>query len=266
MQLPCNTCRTRAGVKGQESEQAAERLRRLMHKYVLQELQQTCWIWKRACVGEVYYQQLRLRSVEGQDLKTWVTPQMSKLDFMQSAPSPRDVSAKLGGFLELIVQALHVSSLCVTSTDHSSVNPLLIALQNPPYYPDSDATSMCPALCLEVDRTKQFKGLCFRKKTDCITVSLGKGQQGGKQTVLSEKAHRVVMLAFHGPPLGGWASGNTICMHLCHNIDCLNPNHLKWGSKKENHSNHQGNTRGNTSEASIASNLGLYWASVERRG
>ena len=57
-------------MKGQESEQAAERVRRLRHKYVLQELQQTCWIWKRACVGEVYYQQLRLRSVEGQDLNS----------------------------------------------------------------------------------------------------------------------------------------------------------------------------------------------------
>ncbi|GLC45655.1 hypothetical protein PLESTM_001761400 [Pleodorina starrii] len=49
-------------------------------------------------------------------------------------------------------------------------------------------------------------------------------------TSAKEYAHRVVLWAVAGPP----GNAGEEVLHLCHNMRCLNPQHLVWGSHSEN--------------------------------
>lgn len=64
----------------------------------------------------------------------------------------------------------------------------------------------------------------------------GKGRKGGKR--LSELGHRLVLTYTYGPPpLGSLPWEEAVVMHRCGHKDCLNPNHLVWGTSKENSQN-----------------------------
>ena len=49
---------------------------------------------------------------------------------------------------------------------------------------------------------------------------------------IQERAHRIVLWAFHGPPPAYLLK--PVAMHLCHNRGCCNPQHLVWGEDREN--------------------------------
>lgn len=53
---------------------------------------------------------------------------------------------------------------------------------------------------------------------------------------LSELAHRLVLWSIWGPPPADLV--RPVCMHVCNNSMCLNPDHLVWGTSLQNTSSH----------------------------
>lgn len=51
---------------------------------------------------------------------------------------------------------------------------------------------------------------------------------------VAERAHRLVLWAMWGPPPVGLL--RPVCMHVCHNCSCLNPDHMVWGEDFQNKS------------------------------
>ena len=57
-------------------------------------------------------------------------------------------------------------------------------------------------------------------------------QRMGHNEIVSESAHRLLLLCTFGPPRD-WDE-HPVCMHLCHQPHCLNPWHYAWGSDQDN--------------------------------
>lgn len=205
-------------------------------------------------MGQLHYEKLRDGQVEG-TLEDWVTPQLARWLMASSAATSQAAASKaLLDLLTAFVSVLHLSSLWVSSIDHSSINPQHWAFQMPPcpYTSSSSPASAgaqasgCPPLCLIVDKHQVAKLSGFSYKKGYLSLMLGMDADGGK---VWERAHRLVLLALCGPPVGGWDPKTIIvCQHLCHTKNCLNPLHLKWGSKQSNHFKHQGKAKGLTEQ------------------
>lgn len=79
-----------------------------------------------------------------------------------------------------------------------------------------------------VGSTRHIK-LDKRHKYVLVKVARRAKRHGGW---IQERAHRIVLWAFHGPPPAGLLK--PVAMHLCHNRGCCNPQHLVWGEDREN--------------------------------
>ena len=55
---------------------------------------------------------------------------------------------------------------------------------------------------------------------------------------LAERAHRIILWAIWGPPPAGMI--RPVCMHVCNQPSCLNPDHVCWGEDGENKSDAAG--------------------------
>ena len=71
----------------------------------------------------------------------------------------------------------------------------------------------------------------FDKKHEYLLVKVARRPKrlGGW---LQERAHRVVLWAFFGPPPADMR--RPCVMHVCHNRRCIQPEHLVWGEDTEN--------------------------------
>lgn len=71
-----------------------------------------------------------------------------------------------------------------------------------------------------------------RVESDCIEWQMSRSQCGYGRVWLQGKLHtvtRLVLALTQGEPLDGQKA-----MHLCDNPPCINPDHLRWASHKEN--------------------------------
>lgn len=94
-------------------------------------------------------------------------------------------------------------------------------------------------LCLRIDprqldrRTVGWvKHMWQWQEAGYLRLQLGK-HRDAKETSLKEWAHRIVNWAARGPPpvaLGPHA----VTLHICNTPDCMNPQHMAWGSRAEN--------------------------------
>lgn len=93
--------------------------------------------------------------------------------------------------------------------------------------------------CMLLDSSTTVQGI--NKSSDYHNIQLHSQGRG-------MKCHAFVLTAMFGPPVpkaGGGTHINTrsrsiqqeqlVCMHKCHNKDCVNPMHMAWGSCHENH-------------------------------
>lgn len=123
------------------------------------------------------------------------------------------------------------------------------------------SNGLCPKHYHRLKRYGEVNLTKFRGKTEalefiqkafdvdsdrCIIWPFPKGKGGyGKITVKNKQysAHRYVCLLAHGEP----SPEQTDAAHNCGNSSCINPNHLRWATRKENWSDryiHGTDTRG----------------------
>lgn len=83
-------------------------------------------------------------------------------------------------------------------------------------------------------RTKGYLQVRLQKKPK----KPKQGMDGKQARQIQEAAHRLVLWAFAGPPtdktLLQLDCSKWVCRHTCNNPTCLQPWHLKWGTKAEN--------------------------------
>lgn len=102
--------------------------------------------------------------------------------------------------------------------------------------------------CIEVDPSNWPTGVTKKmlRKTKkaggdvyYYNVQLAGKKRRGIECIV-EQAHRLVCWAVHGPPAEGEQreSNTGVVMHLCHNPRCINARHLQYGTKLENHREH----------------------------
>lgn len=171
-------------------------------------------------------------------------------------PAANSLKMKYKNLANTLTTMLYIDTL--PGNDHALPNPAYLIFARPPRYLNNvvlppnrscSNTGVIPRYgwyhngqrgspCLLVDpekvsATAYFSMFCKHPK-DSAYLRIMLAERTASSGPVFEWAHRIVCWLTHGAPPEDPDGGQVDAMHLCHNPNCLHPDHLKWGRHGQN--------------------------------